>query len=81
LSLATSLLCFAGAAFSQADKISADEIRYSAISMHADNHVQTLDGEVRIETANVTIRADKAVVDQKTLDIQASGNVHITLKK
>ncbi len=49
--------------------------------MHADNHVQTLDGEVRIETANVTIRADKAVVDQKTLDIQASGNVHITLKK
>jgi lipopolysaccharide assembly outer membrane protein LptD (OstA) len=75
------LLGFAGAGFSRADKVPADEIQMSAVSQTSDGHLRTLQGQVRIETSSVTIRADKAVVDTDSMDVEATGNVHITLKK
>lgn len=74
-------LFFAVVGFSQADELSVNDVLYSAISIHGDDRVQTLDGQVQIETANVIIRADKAIIDEKTMDIQPLGNVHIILKK
>jgi len=75
------LFSFAGANSSQADEVPSDEIHYSAISMHRDGPLQTLVGEARIETATVTITADKAIIDTDTMDVTPTGNVHVILKK
>lgn len=42
-----------------------------------DGSAVTAEGEVEVRTREVTIRADRAVIDTKTGEVQASGNVRI----
>jgi lipopolysaccharide assembly outer membrane protein LptD (OstA) len=75
------LLGIASVGLSRADRPPADEIRFSAFNISKEGHLTTLRGQVLIETTSVTIRADEAVVDTQTMEVQPSGNVHLTLKK
>lgn len=77
------LLVCAGAGLSQAskDKVPSDEIWYSALMQTSDGNLKTLRGEARIETSSVIIQADQAILNVDKMDVQATGNVHITLKK
>ncbi len=74
------LLSLACVGFGQADKIPADEVRFTSVSQTNDGHLLRLHGRVQIETANVIIRADEAVYDTSAKDVKATGDVHITLK-
>jgi|SRR6478609_5194622 lipopolysaccharide assembly outer membrane protein LptD (OstA) len=42
-----------------------------------DGSTVTAEGEVEVKTREVTIRADRAVIDTKTGEVQASGKVRI----
>lgn len=66
---------------SQTDTVAHGEIRLSARVIHSDGSLRKLEGLVRIETPHVIIEADQAAYNSATADIQASGNVHVTLKE
>lgn len=68
-------------AFSRADTIGAGEISFHARSIAADGAMKILQGDVQIETSTIVIQAQRAVYNANTRDIDATGNVHITLKK
>ncbi len=68
-------------AFRFADNFGAPEIRLQSRRQTSNGPVKTLQGNVRIETRNVIVQADKATFNTNTLDIRATGSVHITLKK
>lgn len=72
---------FSASAVSSADTVGADAIVFQSLQQTSDGSVRTLEGNVRIETRDVIIRADKATFDADTLDIQPAGHVHITLKR
>ncbi len=74
-------LTFAVGGFSQADTVKPGEVRVSALAQTAVGETRSLAGQVRIETATVIITAEQAFYNPKTGDVQASGNVHINLKK
>lgn len=74
-------LSLAAPGFSVTDTVPVGEVWYSSVSQDSDGPLRRLEGQVRIETANVVIQADKAVYNVQTSDIQASGDVHITLKE
>jgi lipopolysaccharide assembly outer membrane protein LptD (OstA) len=67
-------------AFSAANPSRTDSILFQSLQETSTGAVKTLKGEVRIETRDVIIHADKATFNADTLDIQPVGHVHITLK-
>jgi len=68
-------------AFSAANPSGTDEILFQSRQQTSNGSVRTLKGDVRIETRNVIIQADKATFNAETLKIQPAGHVHITLKQ
>jgi lipopolysaccharide assembly outer membrane protein LptD (OstA) len=81
LLVATLTLGMSAAAFSFADTVGADKIRFEALNQTSNGPLRTLQDSVRIETSHIIIQADKATVNTDTLDIQPTGNVHIALKR
>ncbi len=73
-------LSLACVSFGQSDKIPADEVRFSSISQTNDGHVLRLQGQVRIETANVIIQADEALYDTDAKDVKPAGHAHISFR-
>ena len=66
---------------SSSEAFGVGEIRFFYKPQRGNGPIRTLEGEVRIETASVVIRADKAVFNAATLDIAAAGHVHVQPKK
>lgn len=66
---------------SSSETFAAGQIRVFARTQSSVGPMRKLEGNVRIETESVLIRADHAVFNADTFDIAASGNVHIKLKE
>lgn len=74
-------LGFSVSVSSSADIVGPSEVIFQSLQQTSDGSLRTLEGDVRIETRDVIIRADKATYNADTFDIQPSGHVHITLKR
>jgi lipopolysaccharide assembly outer membrane protein LptD (OstA) len=48
--------------------------------MQTENNIRRLQGDVRIETAAISLRANEATYNPKTHEINARGDVRVTLK-
>ena len=68
------LLASGGVAMNQS------EVTLQAVQMKNENGVRELDGHAQIETATFVLRADQASYNPQTRQIEAHGDVHVTLK-
>lgn len=73
-------LSFTASSFGRADSLSSGDVHLAAINMRSDGAIRHLSGQVQIETNAVLIRADQADYNSQTHEVNATGNVHITLK-
>lgn len=56
------------------------EVKLQAVQMRDENGVRELDGHAEIETATFILRANEASYNPQTRQIEAHGDVRITLK-
>jgi len=56
------------------------EVKLQAVQMTNENGIRELRGHAQIETATFVLRAEEASYSPQTRQIEAHGDVHITLK-